>query len=429
MSPARPDLYDRLSGRTGELVATVVRRCATEIPFYRRLPEEILDREVRGSVEATVQLFRRTVGLGRAPGPGDITEVIAWSGRRAEEHVPLEAALTAHIIGMEAIWAAFTELAGPGETAELAAAGAGLLSYVRSVVPAVAVAHLEEQQRGQAEAREIHRALVAALLAGQPAHGLAESAGITLAPAYVILELRFATRAQAARAAAGATRSAAPRGEVVRPETPREGPPVSGGTLRRLQSALDALTGDRVPAALDSGGGTALLPVAADAVEPALAGLPELVAGLHEALGRPLLVAAAAAADLTAVPAAAEEAAQVLDIVHRLGRPPGHYRFADVVLEYQLARPGPGLAALAAWLGPLAGRPELLDTLRTYVAYGHNRSRSAEELHIHRNTLDYRLRKVAALTGLDPAVPAQARLLDAAVLAGELGPAKPHDAE
>lgn len=390
-------LFDRLTGRTAEITEAVVRRCASEIPFYRQLPAEILDREVRSSVEATVLLFLHSFRQGRSPGPEEVTEVIAWSGRRAEEHVPLEAALTAHILGIEVIWAALAEVAGPGEAAELAVAGTALMQYGRCVVPAVAVAHLEEQQRSQAEAREIHRALVAALLAGQPAHGLAEAAGVTLAPAYVVLELWYATRPSV---------------------------PVSGGTVRRLQSALDALTGTRVPAALDDTGGTALVAATPDTLDLTSADLAELVAGLAGAVGRPLVVAAAAAAEPAAVPGAAAEAGQVLDIVRRLGRSPGLYRFDDIVLEYQLARPGPGRALLAARLEPLAGRPELLHTLRRYVAHGHNRSRTADDLHIHRNTLDYRLRKVAGLTGLDPAVPDQARLLDAAVIARELGPSE-----
>ncbi|MFB9185705.1 PucR family transcriptional regulator [Dactylosporangium sucinum] len=96
------------------------------------------------------------------------------------------------------------------------------------------------------------------------------------------------------------------------------------------------------------------------------------------------------------------------------------YRFDDVLVEYQLARPGPGLPRLAAKLDPLAGHPYLLETLRSFVRHGHNRSRVAQDLHVHRNTLDYRLGRITAMTGLDPAVPAQARLLDAALTAFDL---------
>jgi purine catabolism regulator len=61
---------------------------------------------------------------------------------------------------------------------------------------------------------------------------------------------------------------------------------------------------------------------------------------------------------------------------------------------------------LADTLGPLATdrRPAvlaLLDTLDAYLAHGGNASQAAAALHLHRNTLAYRLRRVAQLTGLD----------------------------
>jgi purine catabolism regulator len=61
---------------------------------------------------------------------------------------------------------------------------------------------------------------------------------------------------------------------------------------------------------------------------------------------------------------------------------------------------------VADTLGPLASDPRsgagvLLDTLDTYLAHGGNASQAAAALHLHRNTLAYRLRRVAQITGLD----------------------------
>jgi purine catabolism regulator len=61
---------------------------------------------------------------------------------------------------------------------------------------------------------------------------------------------------------------------------------------------------------------------------------------------------------------------------------------------------------VADTLGPLAtdrraGATVLLDTLDTYLAHGGNASQAAAALHLHRNTLAYRLRRVAQITGLD----------------------------
>jgi len=53
-------------------------------------------------------------------------------------------------------------------------------------------------------------------------------------------------------------------------------------------------------------------------------------------------------------------------------------------------------------LGPLDHEPDLLATLEMFFAENHSPSSTARRLSIHRNTLSYRLDKVASLTGLDP---------------------------
>ena len=56
-------------------------------------------------------------------------------------------------------------------------------------------------------------------------------------------------------------------------------------------------------------------------------------------------------------------------------------------------------------LGPLEdyatrGRADLLETIQTFVSCDLDRRRAANRLHVHPNTLDYRLRRVEELTGL-----------------------------
>ncbi|MFC6928925.1 PucR family transcriptional regulator [Actinomadura yumaensis] len=187
-------------------------------------------------------------------------------------------------------------------------------------------------------------------------------------------------------------------------------------TIRRVQSALDAHQQADVLTALTTDGGTVLLPLTPDAS----AQLPALLARIGEATARPATAAVAAAGALDAVPDALGEAEEVAALVHRLDLPPGLYRLDDVLLEYQLTRPGRALTRLAAKLEPLAGNPVLLETARCFVRHGHNRSRTSTELRIHRNTLDYRLGRITKITGLDLADPRGVRLLDAAVTARAL---------
>lgn len=53
-------------------------------------------------------------------------------------------------------------------------------------------------------------------------------------------------------------------------------------------------------------------------------------------------------------------------------------------------------------LSPLDGEPDLLHTLTVFFEQGCSPSLTAKRLLIHRNTLSYRLEKIASLTGLDP---------------------------
>jgi carbohydrate diacid regulator len=53
-------------------------------------------------------------------------------------------------------------------------------------------------------------------------------------------------------------------------------------------------------------------------------------------------------------------------------------------------------------LSPLDQEPELIETLHAFFANNCCPSTTARELSIHRNTLNYRLQKIASLAGLDP---------------------------
>ncbi|WP_067812833.1 PucR family transcriptional regulator [Actinomadura kijaniata] len=375
----------RMLARLPELSRAAVERCAAEVPFYRDLPRESLDGEVSGAFTASIRLVATTLREDRAPDAAELTEVIDWSARRAADGLPLDAALSAYLTGSLACW---ERLAADATPAELRRYGAHALRYLATVLPAVALAHLHEQQQLEGQRRDMRHTLISALLAGEPSDELAKQSGVTLAPAYLVLLLALEPR----------------------PSDPRQ-------TVRRVQAALDAHQQADVLASLTTGGGTVLLPAPPTGPE----GLPELLARIADATSRPVTAAVATAPERSAVPGALEEARAVADLVGRLSRPPGLYRLDDVLLEYQLARPGRALAGLAAKLDPLDARPDLLTTVEAFVRHGHNRSRASAELSIHRNTLDYRLARIAKLTGLDLASPEGLRLLDAAVTARALG--------
>jgi DNA-binding PucR family transcriptional regulator len=71
----------------------------------------------------------------------------------------------------------------------------------------------------------------------------------------------------------------------------------------------------------------------------------------------------------------------------------------------------------------LAHHSALVPTVRAYVEAGFNLTRSAEVLHVHPNTVMYRLRRVKELSGRDPHDPDDLLILFLALKLAEVSPA------
>ncbi|MFC9244889.1 hypothetical protein ACFT7S_12890 [Streptomyces sp. NPDC057136] len=140
------------------------------------------------SITAVHGLLLRALRDGGAMGPGDLTRLIEWSARRAEERVPLEAVTAAYLIGAEAWWQVLTETAEPEE---LAGAGAKLLACLHAAMPAVVLAHLNVQEDLHSEDKRVRRAPLTALLAGRPHEELAAAARVTVAGEHEVVVLAF----------------------------------------------------------------------------------------------------------------------------------------------------------------------------------------------------------------------------------------------
>ncbi|MFF7264547.1 PucR family transcriptional regulator [Streptomyces sp. NPDC008159] len=164
-----------------------------------------------------------------------------------------------------------------------------------------------------------------------------------------------------------------------------------------------------------------LVPLPRDLAETTPAhSVPDLVAtpvrDLARALGRPCAVGTAAApvAELAGALDRARRvsrAAPLRPVSERL-RP---YTVADVFTEVAVA----DVPFVDAWLRELVGRlepgPDLLVTLDAYYRYDMHRGATAAALNVHTRTLDYRLRRVRELTGIDPGSTRGVRVLSSVV--------------
>jgi hypothetical protein len=395
-------LYGRVERLVPRLARQMIDSFVGEIPLYAVLPREQLEGEILEITTANLRLFFSTLRDGRPLASEELAEIRMSAARRAEERVPLEAVLTAYHVGGRIGWQALVDGAtDPEDMDALIAAGTPVLRYVQQVTAAVAAAYLEEQQTIYGEERDARRSLASALLAGEPSDSLAARLGTPVAEAYLVVALRLDPHPDEADKGVGGAVAARRK-------------------VRRVQSLLDEMAGEPVLSLLEPSGGLVFLPTTLDDAAELAERLPGFVANLHDVAGADTYAGGAVAAGAKDVPRATAQAQDVLRLAGRLQRPPGGYLLRDVLLEYQLTRPSDAVVELTRLLDPIDRNPDLPHTLEVYLAHDLDRRRAAAALHVHPNTLDYRLRRIVELTGLDPSTARGLQLLAAAVAARRL---------
>lgn len=397
-------LHERISTRLPRLVSVILARLLAEVPLYGRLPAEELHGEVSAIIDHNIRVFGDLLRERRPAAASELDRQRRSARRRAEEGVPLDAVLEAYHLGSIVLWQEITAGATGDDLPDMLSGQELLLGYLRQVTTAVSAEYMEARQSLLHAEHDTRRALIAALLAGGALDNPAQHAGFALPEQYAVLVL-----------------SAAPHPDEINESV--NGPVAGRRKVRRIQEVFEQSTDEPVLSVLDPNGGVILIPVR-DAPAPGVPGsgqpewsrLCELVASAATAAGAEV-IAAGAFAQPQEVPSAVSQAGEILHLVKRLAYPPMLYRLTDVLLEYQLSRPGPARVELARLLDPLRGNPELLRTLQIYLRNSLSRARTAAELYVHPNTVDYRLRRIARLTGLNPVLPTDMQHLRAALLA------------
>lgn len=362
------------------------------VPAYRELPDEMVHDELPRAAEANLRLFVRSLAEGRAPRADELEELVDIAVRRARAGIALDTVLSVYHHGAAAAWHAIAaEATTPEQREQLIAAVPYVIGYLGAVTPGVAGAYLRERQDLHWEQREAKRAVTQALVHGKRADLLAERFGISLAGGFHVIAFRLA---ESDGVSANSSR------------------PV----LRIAQTEVDVLSG-RALSALDRSGGVVLVP---DVGSEAGVQVDAFVSRVAAAVGVRTVAGIAVAANAEEIAACAEEAAEIARLAQQLQRPTGVYRMADLALQYQLARPGPARNWLLSLLIPLQGQGHLLEALRAFIDHAYSRQDAAAALVVHRNTLNYRLNRIATITGYDPNRPEHAQLFAAALTAQDL---------
>ncbi|WP_328646195.1 helix-turn-helix domain-containing protein [Amycolatopsis sp. NBC_00348] len=384
------NLADRLTGALPALTRAVIEELVARLTAYRLMPGEELAGDISRVIEQNLRSFVGVLRSKTLPTAAEVAFLRESAARRAEEGIPIEVVLTAYHVGIQVTWDTTTADARPEDLADVMAVNALLLRYLELITPAVAAGYLAQQQSISGDEYSARQSLLAALLGGEPAQAAADQAGLRLPPSYLVVAFGFGAHPD---------------------ETSADVDPLVAARrkLRRLRAELERQVREPMLTSLTTDGGLALLP---ERDRPWLDGV---VREMARAAAVPV-TAGVVVTEPDGVAAAAPCARRILAVARTFGRAPGVYRLDDVVLEYQLSCPSEARDRLAEMLEPLADKADLLDTLRAYLRLGDRRT-TAAQLHVHPNTVDYRLRRVQALTGLDPTSTADVTLLGAAVVA------------
>ncbi|TDC22765.1 PucR family transcriptional regulator [Streptomyces sp. 8K308] len=401
MSRLFPSLRDRLDGNARRAVEVYTR----ELPEYREVTREAGARAAM--LDFAVLLRRREIELGADDAPfteADLATLRAFGAERGARGVSL--ASQRRVLGLHSVLTLreVQEAAGPNDVDHVMHM-LGWLSVQGAVAQnAYTEGYVAGQRRFLPVAARVRRLAGELLSDGPTAAALAEGLGMPLPAAFLVTALRVT------------------------------GPPLPA-TPGRADAIVDALLKHhRTPMTWHEPDlFVALLPVRAGA--PAVDDVgpvewPELAAAERHAVrladdfarltGRPCSAGGVQGrpgrlAQAVLLAARISRVAPVEAVPHRL------YAVRDVFVELGTTQ----VPQVEQWLRDLGHRlstgPDLVATLDAFYRHDMNRLKTAFALHIHPRTLDYRLRRVRELVGMEAASTQGVRTLSAVVAAVSAG--------
>ena len=381
------DLFDQLKARVDVNARRAVDAYTSELAEYRTRWSNGPGRAAL--MDFAVLLRRRTAELAADDQPlsADDLEIISAVGReRGEKGLSLAAQQSVLVLHATLTLREVQEVAGPKEHKNLMRM-LGWLSQQGTLAGRAFTHGFLDGQRHIVPAVMRLQLLADMLLAGDSAAPeLARGLGLCLAGRYVVTVVRVAGEPIPS--------NGGPREEIIEMLLKSHQAPVTWHRPEELVALVP--------------NGSAEPPDAA--TERALS----LARDFAEIVARPCAVgtatgAVSALADTVALARQVSLAAPIEAVPSRA------HNVADVFVELGTA----GLPHVDQWLRDVArrlsGGPALMTTLDAYYRSDMNRLLTAASLHIHPRTLDYRLRRVRELTGIEPGSTHGVRVLSTAV--------------
>lgn len=370
----------RVREGSGVLAAAAMRRLDEDLDWYRALPAD--DRSWVGLVaQAGITAFV-TWFSDRSRPPHGVSDIFAAAPPELTRSISLQHTLQLVRVVVDVVEAHTDRLAAPGGERDLLEA---VLRYSREVAFSAAEVYARAAEtRGAWDAR-LEALVVDALLRSDIDESLRSR----------VAALGWSGRGSAL-ALAGST--VAPLDDVRTADLRR-------ATRRAAEDSLIGIQGERLVVFL---GGTVDLREAATSLLPRFGPGPVVIGPAGQGLSGASASARAALAGLAAAPAWPHAPRPV---------------FADELLpERVLVGDATARGALIerAYVPLLANTGSLLETLSAYLGTGRSLEAAARTLYVHPNTVRYRLRRVAEVTGWDPLDPREAYVLQSALGVGRL---------
>ena len=398
-SDAKHVIMDEFERATGPLVARMLDNFRSTIPTYTALPDETV-RQVREVIQANLLRIADCLRDGRGPTAEDMAPFLESAARRAREGVELTGLLEAYRHGAREAWQEIRRITEEHGAHALGLEFATLLmAYIDTVSGAVADAYLAEFESLTSDREAARRDFLDGLLHGSLTDGelsaRATALGLDPAVAYAVCLIAVL------------------------------GDDTDGETLRTKQRALRSMVG-----ALPNGQRSLIVNRGAElvAIVPCPPGgedelrtrLEQFIERAGETLDRPLEVGIARVhEDLTELASGYREAGVALAAAR--SSTPRIAIYGQVLMEELILRePAISRRLITGALDPLRPHPYLIETLEVYLRQGPSLPEVAETLHVHANTVAYRLGRIRELTGRDPRTPLGVAHLALALRASEL---------
>jgi sugar diacid utilization regulator len=385
-------LLDALDASHYVLSSEMLSAIRNEVEEIGSVEEPSILEDMRAHCAENIRIFVKSTRAQRAPSGSEIEMFRRVAMRRADRFIPLEALLHAGRVGGRIVWNWIVAEAGESATAQAAALHltGRYLEYLNVVSKIHAQAHLEEQQRLVLDRERWRRDLIEDLLSGRFAQGeefriRLASLSFPLASAYLVAVARLRPpdnqgRPDLLQPVAGALSSRRPKSYglppfvVVRHDEVIAIYPIGGRTSPSVRDHLNhARWALRRSHGLDIVAGISTL----------CDGIGDVPNGFNEA-HRALRVASLSDGSKPIV--SLSDLSLTDYLVADADQMAGHLILPDVRSFVEEDAKHGGMLA---------------NTLRAYLDSDLRVDRTAQELFVHPNTVQYRLNKIMRITGMN----------------------------